>query len=120
MKKYLTLVLLIVAIGAHAQTVKIKSRSALADSIYINRGAVEVVPFVTGADSTMIRSMDYTFNPRRDTLQNFNVEVRLYDNNAKYVQSSFFSVPGNLFLKWQAIITKIDNYVTKKRLVKQN
>lgn len=120
MKKYLTFLLLLVAIGSNAQTVKIKSKSALADSIYINRGALEVIPFLTSSDSTMVRSIDYCFRPNRDTLQAFQIEVRMYDKNAGYIASTFSSAPANLFLKWLGLITKIDNYVLKKRLNKQN
>ncbi len=120
MKKYLTFLLLIVAIGVQAQTIKIKSKSVLADSIWINRGAIEVMPFLTGSDSTMIRSVDYSFSSKRDTLLPFVIELRMYDKNAGFVSASVLSAPGNLFLKWAAIITKIDNYVTKKRIAKQN
>lgn len=120
MKTYFTFLLLLAAIGSSAQAIKIKSKSTLADSIWINRGALEVMPFLTGSDSTVVRSIDYNFSPQRDTSQSFTIQVRLYDKNAGYISSSFITAPGTLFLRWLQILNKIDNYILKKRLNKQN
>jgi hypothetical protein len=119
MKKYLTFLLLIATISVQAQTVQITSK-ALGDLIWINRNALEIVPFATGADSTIIRSIDYRFTAQRDTLQQFNIEVRMYDKNASYIASYNMVAPGSIFLKWAGIVNKLDNYTLKKRLIKQN
>jgi hypothetical protein len=116
----ITFALLIAAIGLQAQAVRIKSKSTLADSIWINRGAIEVQPFLTGSDSTTVRSIDYIFHPNRDTLLNLNVEVKMYDKSATLISSTYIIAPGNIFLKWTALINKVDNYILKKRLNKQN
>ncbi len=119
MKKSIIILLLFAAIGSSAQT-KIKSKSALADSIWLNKGAIEIQPFLTTSDSIMVRSMDYKFTALRDTTNVINIEVRLYDKNAGYISSAFLTASGSLFLRWAGLINKLDVFTLKKRLNKQN
>jgi hypothetical protein len=121
MKKLITLLLLIAAIGINAQTtVKIKSKSALGDSILINRGALEVTPLPTGSGSDTIRSIDYKLSPTRDTLQTMIVQITSYNKNAMVIQTDYLPVQQSLFTKWKVLINALDAYIQaqRKRLIK--
>lgn len=110
MKKVIIFLLLIAAIGASAQTAatKIKSKSALADSIWLNRGAIEVSPIQTGNGSDTIRSIDYKFHSNRDTLSSMTIEINSYNKNGGLLATDFITVPQTLYSRWKALITPLD------------
>lgn len=123
MKTYLTFLLLIAAIGSNAQIlVKIKSKSALADSIYINRGASELVLFVVNATGDTARSMDYSFSATSDTLLTTKVEVKLYDKRAGCINTASIIMPDGQFNKWTVLNNRLLLYIQSalKRVSKQN
>jgi hypothetical protein len=121
MKNLIIILLLVVTTGINAQTtVKIKSKSALGDSILINRGALEVTPLPTGSGSDTIRSIDYKLSPTRDTLQTMIVQITSYNKNAMVIQTDYLPVQQSLFTKWKVLINALDAYIQaqRKRLIK--
>ncbi len=116
MKNTIIFLLLIAAIGAKAQTaIKIKSKSPLADSIWINRGAIEVSPLATGNGADTIRSIDYCFSPARDTLGNFIIYVASYNKVAGLVLTDRLFVSQALYSKWKVLINALDAYIIAQR-----
>ena len=115
MKKLLTILILFAAIRSNAQIIKIKSKSILADSIWINRGAIEVAPLPTGNGSDTIRSIDYKIYPSRDTLQTMTIQVSSYNKNAGLIMTDYVQASESLYGRWKPIITAIDTYIQAQR-----
>lgn len=116
MKKIFTLLLLIAAIGANAQIlIKIKSKSALADSIWINRGAAETPPIPNGSSTDTVRSWDYKLCPNRDTLQIMNVIVNYYNKSGSLMMTDYLQIPQSLFNRWKVLLNALDAYIVAQR-----
>lgn len=115
------ILLLIAAIGSHAQTIKIKSKSVLADSIWVVRSAIEIAPTPTGSGSDTIRSIIYQISPGRDTLGSMSIQIYSYNKSAGLIATDYITASQTLYSRWKSLITAIDTYILaqRKRLVKQ-
>ena len=117
MKKYITFLLLIAAIGAKAQ-VKIKSIAG-GDSIVLPKGCYEIKPVVVTAMGDTARSMTWCTNQmQRDTLIGFNLNVSLFNKNG--AQIAVFGMQMPPLQNVQLYLNMLDNYISQqnKRFVK--
>lgn len=112
MKKIITLVLLIAAITANAQMTKVKSKSALADSIWLPKAGLEINPIIISAQGDTARSIDYVIHPSRDTTASFAVDVRYFNKSGAQITSYSAAITPSFFAKWTALITKLDLYIS--------
>lgn len=108
MKKYITFLLLIAAIGVKAQN-KVKSK-ALGDSIIVPKGAFEINPIIVTAQGDTARSVTWTTNQmRRDTTIGFGINVVLFSKNGN--QLSTFDISAPPLTNTAAYLNGIDNFV---------
>jgi len=120
MKSIIIFLLLIVAIGVKAQTAVTVTSKALGDQIVLQPGSFEVTPIIVTLQGDTARSLSWVSNSiQRDTTQAFSVIVVVYDKKGVVLNSSNTIVPASTYAKWALFLNKIDNYILKKRLVKQ-
>lgn len=110
MKKYITLLFLIAAIGASAQT-RVTS-VALGDQIWLPRGAVEIAPIPINMAKDSVRTMSYTFLSPRDTTAVTIISVFGYDKNGTAIYNTQISLVGTAYRKWKSLITPLDSYIS--------
>ncbi len=124
MKKYLTLLFLIAAIGVNAQTmIKVKSKNlTLADSIWMPKYGREIVTIPANVVGDTVRSVDYCYRATCDTTINFPIEIHYYNKAGTLLSSFTLSVPASQFLKWTALETKLFNFIftNTRKLQQQN
>jgi hypothetical protein len=108
MKKYITFLLLVAAIGVNAQN-KIKSK-ALGDSITIPKGSFEIKPLIVTAQGDTARSLTWsTIQMQRDTTVGFKINIILFD---KYgLKLSDFGLNAPPLTNTAAYLNGIDNFV---------
>lgn len=118
MKKNLVLVLLMIAIGANAQT-KVKS-TALADSIWIVKGGYEISPTVVNLAGDTARSAIYNITFSRDTTSIPITTIMLFDKHGGQIVSLTQSADANTYENWASLIPFLDNFIQNvyKRIVK--
>jgi len=110
MKKYLILLLLTAAIGAKAQTSRIKSY--LGDSISVVKGYRQLTPIVITISGDTARSiLWYTGNISRDSTAQTSVNIIFYDRNAIVLGTKSIGIGENAYTRWSGLFTAIDNYV---------
>jgi hypothetical protein len=123
MKTYLTFLLLIAAIGVNAQTmIKVKSKSALADSIWMPKYGQEAVFITVTPLGDTVRSVDYYMTITSDTTLVAPLQIRYYDKTGAVLSTVQKQMPAGTFLKWTLLETKIYTWIfnNTKRLAKQN
>lgn len=124
MKKYLTLLFLIAAIGTSAQTmIKVKSKNlTLADSIWMPKYGREIINIPANVVGDTVRSVDYCYKATSDTTINFPIEIHYYNKAGTLLSTFTLSVPANQFLKWTALETKLFNFIftNTRKLQQQN
>lgn len=124
MKKYLTFLLLIAAIGVNAQTmIKVKSKNlTLADSIWMPKYGQEIIKITANAQGDTVRSVDILARITSDTTINIPIEIRYYDKSGALLSTLKKDMPSNIYLKWTALETKIYTWIfnNTRQLAKQN
>lgn len=124
MKKYLTILFLIVAIGVNAQTmIKVKSKNlTLADSIWMPKYGKEIVNIPANVIGDTVRSVDFIYHATSDTTINFPIEIHYYNKSGMLMSSFTLYVPASQYLKWTALETKLFNFIftNTRKLQQQN
>lgn len=123
MKTYLTILFAIAAISVQAQTmIKIKSKSAIADSIWMPKYGQEIMNITANAQGDTVRSIDYLIHVTSDTTVTFPVQINYYDKNGTIMTTVSKQMPANVYLKWTALETKLYTWIfnNTRRLSKQN
>lgn len=124
MKKYLTFLLLIAAIGVNAQTmIKVKSKNlTLADSIWMPKYGQEIIKISANTQGDTVRSVDILARITSDTTINIPIEIRYYDKSGVLLSTLKKDMPSNIYLKWTALETKIYTWIfnNTRQLAKQN
>jgi hypothetical protein len=124
MKKYLTFLLLIAAIGANAQTmIKVKSKNlTLNDSLWMPKYGQEIVNIPANALGDSVRSVDILAHITSDTTINIQLELRYYDKSGSLLTTVKKDMPASVYSKWTALQTKLYTWIflNTKRLAKQN
>jgi hypothetical protein len=116
-KLIITIALLIVAIAAFSQATRIQSVQG--DFIWIQPGARQCVPMIVSGGNDTARSIVYRLTVMRDTTTNSPLEIMFYDRNGGYLNSTYQIYPDGNFNKWTQLITKLDVFINKKRIVLQ-
>lgn len=110
MKKSVVLILLILAIGAKAQTSRIKSY--LGDSITVIKGYKQLTPIVITITGDTARSiLWYTGNISRDSTAQTSINIMFFDKNANVLGTKSLGIAESAYGKWSTLFTAIDNYV---------
>ena len=108
MKKYTTLLFLVAAIGASAQT-KIKS-IASGDSIWLNKGSFEIRPVIATALGDTARSMLWIANRMsRDTTVGFSMNVQLFNKSGASIAT--FDLPMPPLSNVAGYVNNLDTYI---------
>lgn len=110
MKRSIILILLIAAIGAKAQTSRIKSY--LGDSITVIKGYKQLTPIVITITGDTARSiLWYTGNISRDSTAQTSINIMFFDRNANVLGTKNIGIAESAYGKWSGLFTAIDNYV---------
>lgn len=111
MKGLVTLAFLLAAFGAHAQFTRVKSKSALADSIWLPKGAREMQPIVVNTHGDTARSFCYVVDFSRDTTGMTTIQPSVYDKYGNLLKGEYLLMPGSNYKKWGLLIVPLDSYI---------
>lgn len=101
---------LVAAIGASAQTSKIKSY--LGDSITVVKGSRQLTPIVVTLNGDTARSYIWYVGPiSRDSTASTSIIVNLYDKNGNAIGNRGLNISESAYTKWSGLFTAIDNYL---------
>ncbi len=111
MKKIITILLLTAAIGAKAQTQRIKSY--LGDSIkLVNPYCRQFTPIIVTMNGDTARSIIWSVGPiSRDSTAGTVITVTLFDKNANVLINKNLPIMESAYTKWSGLFTAIDNYI---------
>lgn len=111
MKKVLFILLAFVALSANAQTRK--QSSALADSIVMQQGAIEIEPVIVNAQGDTARSLNWTaFDLHRDdTTAGCQTYVQCFDKNGKSIAQFNCPIPASVVNVWGVDPSPVDDYI---------
>jgi hypothetical protein len=111
MKKLIIFAFLLAAIGAHAQLTKIKSKSALADSIWLPKGARECQPIIVTTYGDTARSFYYNVDFGRDTTSTVTITPMVFNKQGTQLRIETLTMPGASYRKWGLLIVPLDAYI---------
>jgi PKD repeat protein len=110
MKKLITIFILMSAIGAKAQTSRIKSY--LGDSITVIKGYKQLTPIIITVTGDTARSiLWYTGNISRDSTAQTSINIIFYDKNANVLDTKSIGIAESAYTKWSTLFNAVDNYI---------
>lgn len=111
MKKLIVFMLLMVAIGAKAQSL-IKVKTYLGDSVWAVKGAKILTPIIVEATGDTARSAIWCIGPiSRDSTSNTSINVLFYNKSGGLIYTKYLNVSESAYTKWSGLFTAIDNYL---------
>jgi len=111
MKKYLTLLFLIVAIGSKAQNLVTVTSVFDGKTIAKPLGGIETQPVAIGATTDTVRSYIYDVTFSRDTTATVTINAYAYDKTGTQLYQRRLVLTASTYKKWKSLITPIDAFI---------